>query len=174
MISISNSLKRTRWFKVSVAFLICLLFLIFPSCQKDELEQGTVLNIDGLTYSALSIKDKLGMVKDIDGNWYRTVKIGEQWWMAENLKTTRFNDRTKIPLVTNSTAWGSLTTPGYCWYGNNSKYKNTFGALYNWFVADAVSNGGKNLCPTGWHVPTDEECHQLVFFIDNNAVNECL
>jgi uncharacterized protein (TIGR02145 family) len=93
-------------------------------------------------------------VTDIDGNVYHTVVIGTQTWMAENLKTTKYNDGTDIPLVTDNTVWSSLTTPAYCCYNNDvSTYKTIYGGLYNWYVVDAASNGGKNVCPTGWHVP---------------------
>ena len=98
-----------------------------------------------------------GTVLDIDGNVYKTIKIGEQNWMAENLKTTKFNDGTAISLVTGNAEWNNLTTPAYCWYNSQeATYKNTFGALYNWYT----TNGG-NLCPTGWHVPTDKEFELL-------------
>jgi uncharacterized protein (TIGR02145 family) len=102
-----------------------------------------------------------GTVTDIEGNIYKTVKIGNQWWMAENLKTTRYNDGTIIPFVKDATEWANLTTPGYCWYSNwyidnDPSYKDTYGALYNWYTV----NTGK-LCPTGWHVPTDQEWKQL-------------
>ncbi len=92
-------------------------------------------------------------VTDIEGNLYKTVIIGTQVWMAENLKTTKFNDNTEIALVTSATEWGGLSTPAYCWYSNDEEYyKPLYGALYNWF---AVNSG--NLCPDGWHVPTDTE-----------------
>lgn len=96
-------------------------------------------------------------VTDKDGNVYGTITIGTQVWMAENLKTTKYNDGVGIPLVTDDIAWTDLTTPGYCWYDNNqATYGNTYGAFYNWYVVET----GK-LCPTGWHVPTDEEWKQL-------------
>jgi len=92
-------------------------------------------------------------VADKDDNVYNTLKIGTQTWMVENLKTTKYNDGTAIPLVTDNEAWTALTTPGYCWYNNDSKsYKNDYGALYNWFTV----NTGK-LAPIGWHVPSDAE-----------------
>ena len=98
---------------------------------------------------------------DIEGNNYRTVIIGTQVWMAENLKTTKYNDDTDIPLVTGNTDWMALTTPAYCWYFNNEAlYKNVYGALYNWYT---VSTG--ILCPTGWHVPTDTEFKTLEMFL---------
>jgi uncharacterized protein (TIGR02145 family) len=96
-------------------------------------------------------------VNDIEGNIYKTVTIGTQVWMAENLKTTKYNDSTSIPLVLDNKAWKSLTTPAYCWYDNDeTANKNTYGALYNWFT---VKTG--KLCPTGWHIPTLKECYIL-------------
>jgi len=98
---------------------------------------------------------------DIDGNVYHTVTIGTQTWMAENLKTTRFNDSIAIPLVTDQISWAGLTTPGYCWYNNDSaSFKNTFGGLYNWYAV----NTGK-LAPIGWHVATDDEWETLTNFL---------
>jgi uncharacterized protein (TIGR02145 family) len=100
-------------------------------------------------------------VSDYDGNVYNTVQIGNQCWMKENLKTTKYNNGTDIPLVTDNIEWGNLTTPGYCWYDNaEASYKKTYGALYNWYT---VSTG--NLCPTGWHVPTDGEWKQLEMYL---------
>jgi len=95
-------------------------------------------------------------IDDVEGNVYNTIPIGTQVWMAENLKTTLFNNSTAIPNVTASTgggSWSVLTTPAYCWFNNDGPtYKPLYGALYNWF---AVNTG--NLCPTGFHVPTDDE-----------------
>jgi len=93
---------------------------------------------------------------DADGNNYPIVKIGNQWWIAENQKTTTFKDGSSIPLVTDNNLWAKLETPGYCWYKNDELYKDTYGALYNWFAV----NTGK-LAPDGWHVPTDEEWTML-------------
>jgi uncharacterized protein (TIGR02145 family) len=94
-----------------------------------------------------------GLLSDIDGNTYKTVTIGTQTWMAENLRVARYKDGTAIPLVTDATSWANLTTPGFCWYNNDeATYKATYGALYNWYT---VSTG--NLCPAGWHVPTNDE-----------------
>ena len=102
-------------------------------------------------------------VSDWDGNVYNTVQIGTQIWMSENLKT--------IPLVTDNTVWSILTTPGYCWYNNDAAtYKATYGALYNWYAVDPLSNGGKNVCPTGWHVPTDTEWTDLTAYLGGEVV----
>ena len=64
----------------------------------------------------------------------------------------------------------ALTTPGYCWYNNDIANKSTYGALYNWFVVDAASSGGKNVCPTGWHVPSDEEWTILTTYLGGEGV----
>ena len=100
-------------------------------------------------------------VTDVDGNDYPVVSIGTQFWMAENLKTTKLNDETMIPLVSEDQEWNRLTTPAYSWYNNDqSNYGEIYGALYNWYT---VSTG--NLCPSGWHVPTDAEWTTLINFL---------
>jgi len=101
-------------------------------------------------------------VKDIDGNVYKTVLIGKYKWMAENLKTTTYNNGIKIPNVKEQSVWENLSTGAYCWYKNNESYADTFGLLYNWH---AVNTG--NLCPTGWRVPTDEEWKYLEGYVDS-------
>jgi len=99
-------------------------------------------------------------ITDKDGNVYHSVTIGTQVWMVENLRTTKYNDGTSIPTETVDNTWLHLTTPAYCWYNNDASYKNTYGALYNWFAV----NTGK-LAPMGWHVPTDVEWHQLTDYL---------
>jgi len=107
--------------------------------------------------SSCQKEEESSEIKDKDGNTYTSVTIGTQVWMVENLKTTKFNDGTSIPNVSDGTEWHSLVTPGYCWYNNDaSTYKNTYGALYNWYTV----NTGK-LCPVGWHVPSENEWYAL-------------
>jgi len=106
-----------------------------------------------------------GTVTDIDGNVYNTVAIGTQVWMVENLKTTKYNDGTPIPLVTVGSTWINLTTGGYCWYNDSIAYGNTYGALYNWHAV----NMGK-LAPNGWHVPSDSEWTVLTSFLGGLTV----
>jgi len=96
---------------------------------------------------------KTKTIDSIDNYIYRTVKIGNQTWIAENLKTTRYNDGTLIPLVTDSTVWENLKTPAYCWYNNDEAASKTpYGALYNWYAASST-----NICPSGWHTATNDE-----------------
>lgn len=107
--------------------------------------------------SFINVIQRKSVVDDIEGNMYQTVEIGDQWWMAENLKSTKFNDGADIPLVTSDTHWNESTTPAYRWYDNDqTEYGNTYGALYNWHTV----NSGK-LCPSGWHVPTDSDWKEL-------------
>ncbi len=91
--------------------------------------------------------------RDGDGNYYTVVKIGSQTWMAENLKTTKYNDGTSIPLVTSNSSWGTQTNPAYCWYSNDpATYKDLFGALYNWYAVNT-----DKLAPVGWRVASDAD-----------------
>ncbi|MCU4176449.1 FISUMP domain-containing protein [Carboxylicivirga sp. N1Y90] len=103
--------------------------------------------------------EETGTVTDASGNTYKTVKIGTQWWMAENLAVTN------VPLVTNNDQWAVLTTPAYCWYDNDASYKKPYGALYNWY---AVESG--KLCPSGWHVPSDADWTILIGYLGGATV----
>lgn len=105
-----------------------------------------------------------GSVSDIDGNLYRTVVIGTQEWMAENLKVTRLNNGTPVSFVPDASTWGSakFTSPGYSWYNNDSV---SYGALYNWYAV----NTGK-LCPVGWHVPSDDEWTSLIDYLGGRSI----
>lgn len=94
-------------------------------------------------------------ILDVEGNEYPVVKIGSQYWMASNLKTTKFNDGTPITLMPDKDQWGNNATdktPAYCYQGNAEENIGTYGLLYNWYAVDT-----KKLCPDGWHVPTIEE-----------------
>jgi len=111
-------------------------------------------------------------VTDVDNNVYNTITIGTQFWMAENLKTTKYNDGTAITNVPEESTWATLTTEAYCWYNNDgATYKATYGALYNWYAVDATSNGGRNICPVGWHVPTDDEWTTLTTYLGGVSTN---
>lgn len=113
------------------------------------------------------ITGQTGILSDSDGNIYNWVGIGQQAWMVENLKTTKYNDGSDISLVTNDYVWDHLTTPGYCWYNNNeTNYKDTYGALYNWYTVNTDI-----LCPVGWHVPTDAEWTELENYLIANGYN---
>lgn len=103
------------------------------------------------------------MIDDIEGNLYKTVTIGSQMWMAENLRATRFNNNTPILNITDNGAWARDSVdaiPAYCWYENNISHKAVDGALYNWWVVL-----GDNLCPTGWKVPSENDFRTLELYL---------
>ena len=139
--------------KIKIGIYPLIIFMglvcIAVSCSKDEAEE--------------KVEDK---ITDKDGNVYTSVTIGTQVWMVENLKTTKLNDGTEITLGANNTYWqSSYKLPAYCWYNDDITNKAPYGALYNLY---AVKTG--KLCPTGWHAPTDVEWHQLVLFLDPDAI----
>lgn len=98
------------------------------------------------------IYSQSGTVTDVDGNVYRTIRIGGQVWMAENLNATRYNDGTTINHVPDNATWSDMDSGAWCWYSNDAKYEKPYGKLYNWH---AISKG--DICPQGWHIPTETD-----------------
>ena len=139
--------NKTNFLRLPLLFMGVFLFFAI-SCDKDDDN-----DING--------KECV----DADGNVYETVKIGDQEWMAENLKTTTYNDGTDLPNVTDSDDWGELETGAYAWYDNDVSNKDVYGALYNWY---AVETG--NLCPDGWRVPTDDDWTELTDYLGGAEV----
>jgi uncharacterized protein (TIGR02145 family) len=119
---------------------------------------------------------RTGTVNDIDGNGYQTIKIGNQIWMARNLETTKYNDGIPIPNITDKSTWAASTTGAYCDYSNVPANSANYGRLYNWYAVDnnaatkMASNGGRNVCPTGWHVPSDDEWAILATYLGGPMV----
>jgi uncharacterized protein (TIGR02145 family) len=137
--------------------LILIISLVFiSSCEKECEKNSPWLNED-LKYKC---------VKDKEGNSYATIEIGEQTWMAENLRSTTYANGDPIPNVVENVNWSSSNNVGaWCHYNNQSQYDEPYGKLYNWYaVADS-----RNLCPDGWHVPSDEEWSVLVNYLDPNS-----
>ncbi|MHC1708749.1 MAG: fibrobacter succinogenes major paralogous domain-containing protein [Bacteroidales bacterium] len=128
-------------------FLICtgmIFLMLFQSCEKKQTDEPIV---------------ESGNVTDIEGNIYKTVKIGDQWWMAENLNVTKYLDGTSLvpsASLSDSVIWRSQGS--YCRYDNNP---NAPGLLYNWL---AISNPAK-LAPEGWHIPTDADWKILEMYL---------
>jgi len=107
-----------------------------------------------------TLKDSMLTISDIDGNVYNTITIGKQTWMKENLKTTRYNDSTLIPLVSDAYQWISTTTGAYDWVKSDLFNKNLYGGIYNFYAAAS----GK-LAPKGWHVPSGAEIDSLISYL---------
>ena len=109
---------------------------------------------------------------DIDGNEYATVQIGPWCWMRENLKTTHYRTGTAITNITNATEWsqtynnGENSVAAMCYYNNDPEQAILYGALYNWFAVNTAL-----LCPTGWHVPSDDEWVALIDWLIANGYN---
>ena len=150
-----NILKKT--------IVVFCLGLLFSSCEKDPDIGLYIIESDG-TMSKPTFDVIVDAVTDYDGNAYAAVKIGEQVWMKENLRTTHYADGTSIP------KGNSISTTEAFWYypNNSSANKTIYGLLYNWkaVMGDASSSsanpsGVQGICPSGWHVPSDEEWMQL-------------
>ncbi|MCT4602933.1 MAG: fibrobacter succinogenes major paralogous domain-containing protein [Marinifilum sp.] len=147
-----------------ILLLLLGMCLMIIACSKDD---GNNENVKSEEWTFTTENPNKGTVTDIDDNTYKAVKIGEQWWMAENLKVTHYADGTEIPLVEDNREWANQTTSAYCWY-NNKKWAEgkNYGALYNWYTVET----GK-LCPDGWHVPSDENWTKLENYMIANGYN---
>ena len=144
-------MKKNKRKSISI-IIVLLIGLINYGCKKDN--------------NAINNQPQTNLVIDIDSNTYHTITIGNQVWMVENFKATRYNDGTLIPKVESDEEWDTLTCGAYCWYDNDMlKNKDTYGALYNW---RAVETG--KLCPIGWHVPTDLDWDVLSNFLGGDSV----
>ena len=111
-----------------------------------------------------------GNVTDVDGNTYKTVYIGTQKWMGENLKTSKYSDGTTIPIISNNTQWQSNKTGAWAYYNNDAANNAKYGKLYNWYAVSKTTNGNKNVWPTGWHVPTDADWTVLTDYLGGASV----
>ena len=137
------------------------------AAEQDSLKQLQLRKSEAIKKVNVEIKNGYGpVIKDINGNKYKTVYIGTQHWMAENLKVSKYNDGTSIPYITDYTKWENNTKGAWCNYNNDASKNTRYGKLYNWL---AVS-GRKNVCPTGWHVPSDAEWAVLIDYLGGESV----
>jgi len=143
MTKISNMNKGL----LRISVFIVLVAMVCACGGDDDDPSGNATN--GKSTAVFNSSVTYGSLTDQDGNIYKTVTIGTQTWMAENLRTTKYNDGTAIPKESES-----FSTPAYCNYNNSDEAIAiaTYGRMYNWFAV----NTGK-LAPKGWHVPTDAE-----------------
>lgn len=138
--------KNKFWFSSLALMGFVLIFTI--SCKKD-------IN-----------NNPSNVITDIDGNVYHTVTIGNQVWMEENLKVAHYRNGDVIPLVTDNATWWNLTTGAYCNYNNAESNINLYGRLYNYYAV--IDN--RNICPSGWHVPTDDEWSTLEIYLGGSSI----
>jgi uncharacterized protein (TIGR02145 family) len=132
--------------------LLLLPFVIFVLSCGDDPASPEQTPVTGCSF---------GSVTDIDGNAYKTIKIGDQWWMAENLRVTHYRNGDHIPHESDNAAWVGLDSGAYCKYDNADSNIAVFGLLYNWHAVDDT----RDIAPSGWHVPTDDEWKELEMFL---------
>jgi uncharacterized protein (TIGR02145 family) len=153
------------------SFLVCGGSVSITAHSQFASGQPQTLSISGSTTNVGAIQAcnngaQVGSVTDIDGNTYNTIVIGNQEWMAENLRTTTYANGDPIPNVTDGTQWQGLTTGAWAHYNNDNQYENPYGKLYNFYTVDDP----RNVCPTGWHVPTDAEYTLLTDYLGGAPV----
>lgn len=117
------------------------------------------------------IRQDAGTVTDIEGNVYHAIRIGNQVWMRENLRVTKYNDGTAIPWDTSKATWNDSATPKYCFSNNttNADSIKKYGGLYNWYVVSPTNP--KKIAPTGWHVPSSTEWDTLEHYLVAKGYN---
>jgi uncharacterized protein (TIGR02145 family) len=133
-----------------VLFVISMIYL--SGCNFFHEKSSSI----GCADSSLTKLDS-NVVRDVDGNIYKTIKIGDKIWMQENLKVTHYRNGDPIPNITDSTLWMNTKKGAYCNYNNDTNYVHIYGRLYNWYAV----NDPRNICPVGWHVPSDSDYSQL-------------
>ncbi|MEI6750714.1 MAG: fibrobacter succinogenes major paralogous domain-containing protein [Bacteroidota bacterium] len=163
-------MKRKPSSRILHIAIMGVLIMLSNSCKKDkESNPSNPENpTNGKTTAVFNPNKTYGTLTDQDGNVYKTIQIGSQIWMAENLRTTKYRDGSVIPEVTDNTAWRNLSTDAYCNYNNtkNSDTIATYGRLYNWY---AVSDS-RNIAPTGWHVASDAEWTILTDYLGGDSI----
>jgi len=164
-----NLLREIRFYINNVGVSSVTSFPFTYNWHTDKKEFGiyhikvkAIFENEKIAEDSVSIKltNTGNTLTDYEGNTYKTVIIGNQEWMCENLKVTSLNDGTPITLETKNENWSKLNTAAYCWYDNNTKNADTYGALYNWHAVIT-----EKLCPIGWHIPTDSEWKELEIFL---------
>lgn len=173
----------TNYTVTAVSQLLSVPYALHADCVSSTL-LGDTLNVGCKTYILPGILETrvvdhscgttnvhnsalaYGTMSDQEGNIYRTIKIGNQTWMAENLRTSKYRNGTAIANITDNAQWANSTTGAYSSYNNNTSNDCPYGKLYNWY---AVANTNQ-ICPTGWHVPDDIEWNTLINFLGGATV----
>lgn len=153
-----------------ITHLILIFVLLYSTACKKEEDSETPTkkpDVEEVSENEEIVEEEIsGVPKDNDGNVYDTIKIGTQFWMSENLKTTTYNDGSAIAYPgADVSSWENNTSGAYAWYNNDINYKDSIGALYNW---DAASSG--KLCPKGWRMPTKTDFETLITYLGGSAV----
>lgn len=133
--------------------------------MKQKITTLLVISIFIMFFS-LNKNQSFSQVIDFDSNKYKTVIIGTQEWMAENLSVEHYRNGDVIPHVQDSADWVNLTTGAWCYYVKKSENIKTYGKLYNWYAV----NDSRGLAPEGWHIPNNIEWSILIEFLGGNKV----
>lgn len=136
------------------------------SPNLDYFIRAYATNANGTSYGTSYSFKTLDEVTDIDGNAYGVTKIGTQTWITENLKTTKYRNGDVIPNVVNNEDWIVRTTNAWTYYNNDASNNTDYGKLYNWY---AITDSRK-ICPTGWHVPTNDEWLTLANYLGGESI----
>src|SRR5664280_535547 len=151
---------------IKISVLVLFVILVINGCKKGDNSPSNPYN--GKTTAVFNPGLTYGTMTDQDSNVYKTITIGTQTWMAENLRTTKYRDGSSILNITDNTVWTYLTTVAFCNY-NNTKSADTiatYGRLYDWYAA----TDSRNIAPTGWHVPTVAEWTTLTTYLGGDSV----
>ncbi|MBN2613458.1 MAG: fibrobacter succinogenes major paralogous domain-containing protein [Bacteroidales bacterium] len=139
-------MKKKNYLFIYTLTILFVCIITTSNCEKDDPAVNQTEN---------------GTVSDIDGNVYKTVKIGTQVWMAENLKTTKYRNGDVIPEVTDNDEWGKLSTGACCTNNNDADNVAIYGRLYNWYAA----SDSRKIAPAGWHVSTYDDWETLTNYL---------
>jgi uncharacterized protein (TIGR02145 family) len=150
---------------ISLLLMVGIILTFLLSCEKDD--DLDILS-DCETSAVFNPDKNYGQLIDQEGNVYKTIEIGSQIWMAENLRTTIYRNGDPIPEITDSLTWINLNTGAYCNYNNTERTDTicTYGRLYNWFAV----NDARNIAPEGWHVPSLDEWLTMVEYLGNDTI----
>ena len=150
-------MKTKRIAFIGLITILVIFVVSMNSCKKDD---NQINQTNGRTSAVFNANLIYGTMLDQDGNIYKTITIGTQIWMAENLRTTKYRNGDKISQINKDTDWVAKTTGAYSNYNNTENLDSiaTLGRLYNGY---AISDR-RNICPSGWHIPSDEEWGVLI------------
>lgn len=136
-------------------------------CTEQFFKDGTFQNWSFWTQDG--VQRETGTMTDQDGNVYKTIKIGENWWMAENLRVKHYRNGDEIPYVKKWNTWNNKRSDACCSYKHKKENFITYGYLYNWYAVDDE----RKIAPEGWHVPSDAEWAELIDHLGGEGQAGC-
>jgi uncharacterized protein (TIGR02145 family) len=157
---------------IVLSLIIIIFILFFIAIIKNYLEPNkTNTETDDNGYKSEynfrpEYNFRTNTIIDVDGNSYKSVAIGNQLWMGENLKVTHYRNGDPIPNITDKNEWSNIRKGAYCNYNNNEDFVQGFGKLYNWYT----TNDEMGLCPNAWHIPADDEWQDLINYLGGEEI----